>query len=141
MTLEQQKSKMNHLKFQVKFPHSLLHFQHNFPLVRETRYTGLVKLFFEASELVTDGREGRSRPTQSGVLGGHPSGSQKDGSRRVLNRVLQADTRENKPKVQTSVGEVIASVFWEGDGVLLVEFLERGNIVDSELYVQTLNKL
>jgi hypothetical protein len=54
---------MSHLKIQVIFPHSLLHFQQNFPLVRETLYTGRVKLLAETSEFVTDALAGSSRPT------------------------------------------------------------------------------
>jgi hypothetical protein len=46
--------------------------------------------------------------------------------------------RENKDKVQTSVGK--ASI-WKSEGTLLVEFLERGATVNSEQNVQTLRKL
>jgi hypothetical protein len=47
----------------------------------------------------------------------------------------------SKPKVQTSVGEITASVFRDSDGVLFVEFLERGDTVDSERQMQILKKL
>ena len=87
VTFEQHKSEMNHLKFQVTFPHSVLNFQQNFPLVCETLYTGRVKLFVEASELVTDALADSSCPTHNGVLGEHPSGGQKDGNRRVLKQI------------------------------------------------------
>jgi hypothetical protein len=57
---EQHKSDKNHRKIQVTFPHNLLNFQHNFPLDRETLYTGRVKLFIEASKFFTDSLVGSS---------------------------------------------------------------------------------
>jgi len=35
----------------------------------------------------------------------------------------------------------MASAFWDSQGILLVEFLERGVTINSERYVQTLKKL
>jgi hypothetical protein len=49
--------------------------------------------------------------------------------------------KKNKFKVQTSEGKVMASVFWDSEGILLVEFLKRGDTVNSERHVQTLKKL
>jgi hypothetical protein len=48
---------------------------------------------------------------------------------------------ENKFKVQTSAGKVMAGVFWDSEGILLVEFLKRGATINSEQYVQILKKL
>jgi hypothetical protein len=48
---------------------------------------------------------------------------------------------DNKFKVQTSAGKVMASVFWDSEGILLVGFLKRGASLNSEQYVQTLEKL
>jgi len=45
-----------------------------FPPLRQTLYAGRVKLFAEASELVTHAVSVRRRP-QYGVLGAHPSGA------------------------------------------------------------------
>jgi hypothetical protein len=56
-----------------------------FPLVRETLYAGRVKLYAEASELLTHAVSARRRP-KNGVFGVRTSGVQKGGSRRVLNR-------------------------------------------------------
>jgi len=47
----------------------------------------------------------------------------------------------NTFKVQTSAGEVIASIFWDSEGILSMQFLNRGAIMNSEQYVQTLKKL
>jgi len=48
---------------------------------------------------------------------------------------------KKKFKVQASAGKVMGSVFWDSEGVLLVELLERGATVISEHYIQTLKKL
>ena len=49
--------------------------------------------------------------------------------------------RQNKFKVQTSAGNVMVGVFWDGERILLGEFLKRGATVNSERYVLTLKKL
>ena len=46
--------------------------------------------------------------------------------------------RENKSEVQSCAGEVMTSVFWESEGILLVELLNRGDTITSQRYVQTL---
>jgi hypothetical protein len=48
---------------------------------------------------------------------------------------------KKKFKVQASAGKVIGNVFWDSDGVLLLELLERGATVILEQYLQTLKKL
>jgi hypothetical protein len=48
---------------------------------------------------------------------------------------------EKKLKVQISAGKVLASAFWDIEGILLVKFLKRGATINSERYVQTLQKL
>lgn len=54
---------------------------------------------------------------------------------------LVVATQEKQAKVQTSVGNVIVNVSWESEGILLVEFLDRGATINPERYVQTLRKL
>lgn len=49
--------------------------------------------------------------------------------------------RKKHFKVQTSAGEVMASIFWDGEGILLVQSLDRATTLNSEQYVQTLNKI
>jgi histone-lysine N-methyltransferase SETMAR len=48
----------------------------------------------------------------------------------------QSSPRKKKFKVQTSAGKVMASIVWESEGNLLVEFLDRGALINSERYVQ-----
>jgi hypothetical protein len=49
--------------------------------------------------------------------------------------------RENNLKVKSSACKVMAIVFWDTEGLLLVEFLKRGATLNSDQYVQTLKKL
>jgi len=43
--------------------------------------------------------------------------------------------------MQTDICQVMASVLWDSEGILLVEFMKRGATINSEQYVQTLRKL
>ena len=37
--------------------------------------------------------------------------------------------------------QVISTVFWDTEGVILINFLPKGHTVNSEIYVTTLHKL
>jgi hypothetical protein len=62
--------------------------------LRETLYDVLVKLFADWSEIFTHAVAARRRRLQNGVREAHPSGGQKDESRRVLNRDCREDEGE-----------------------------------------------
>jgi hypothetical protein len=49
--------------------------------------------------------------------------------------------REKKWKVQTAVCQVMTSVLWDSEAILLLEFLKRGATISSEQYVRTLKNL
>lgn len=49
--------------------------------------------------------------------------------------------RPKKFKSQRSTQKVLVTVFWDKEGVILVDFLERGLTVNSERYIETLKKL
>jgi len=44
-------------------------------------------------------------------------------------------------KVKTSGGKVMLSVFWNSEGVVLTDFLDKGATVNSERYIITLKYL
>jgi len=71
----------------------------------------------------------------SGVLGIHSSGDKKDGNLGVLVQDCREDEWNNF-KAQTSTFNIMASVFWDSEGFLLVEFLKRGVKTNSEPYTQ-----
>lgn len=43
--------------------------------------------------------------------------------------------------MQPSAGKATVSVFWDTEGISLVQFLKTGATIKSELYEQTLKKL
>jgi hypothetical protein len=50
---------------------------------------------------------------------------------------------QNKPEKfkQTSARELMAAIFWNKKGVLLVEFMQQGTTIMSHVYCETLKKL
>jgi hypothetical protein len=50
---------------------------------------------------------------------------------------------QNKPKnfKQTSARKLMATVFWDKKGVLMVEFIQERTTITSELYCETAKKL
>ena len=40
-----------------------------------------------------------------------------------------------QPKTQTSAGKVLASVFWNVQGILFIDYLEKGRPINSEYYI------
>jgi histone-lysine N-methyltransferase SETMAR len=49
--------------------------------------------------------------------------------------------RKKKFKTAPSAGKVMVTVFWDCDGVILVAVMPRGATINSEAYINTLNKL
>jgi hypothetical protein len=49
--------------------------------------------------------------------------------------------RRKKFKVTPSAGKVMATVFWDAEGVILVDIMPRGQTITSDLYIQTLKNL
>jgi len=42
--------------------------------------------------------------------------------------------RPKKFQVQKSAAEVLASIFWDQDGILLVDYLPKGQTINAEYY-------
>jgi histone-lysine N-methyltransferase SETMAR len=49
--------------------------------------------------------------------------------------------RKKKFKTAPSAGKVMVTVFWYCDGAILVDVMPRGATINSEAYINTLNKL
>jgi len=43
--------------------------------------------------------------------------------------------------VQKSTGKVFASIFWDQDGILLIDYLPRGQTINAEYYSSLLVQL
>jgi hypothetical protein len=50
-------------------------------------------------------------------------------------------SNKQKKFKQMSAGRLMATVFWDRKGVLMVEFMQQGTIMMSQVYCKTLKKL
>jgi hypothetical protein len=46
-----------------------------------------------------------------------------------------------KTRLVPSTGKVMASVFWDAEGILLIDYLEKGKTITGEYYSNLLTKL
>ena len=51
------------------------------------------------------------------------------------------ESRPKRPKIQTSTGKVLASIFWDAQGILFIDYLEKGRTINSEYYIALLVRL
>jgi len=49
--------------------------------------------------------------------------------------------RPKKFRVQKTAGEVLASIFWDQDGILLIYYLPKGQTINAECYSSLLVQL
>ena len=57
------------------------------------------------------------------------------------NSELQRGNRLQKSKNCFSVGKVMATVFWDSHGVILIDYLQKGKTVTGTYYASLLDKL
>jgi len=50
-------------------------------------------------------------------------------------------TRPKKFRVQKSAGKFLVSIFWDQDGVLLIDYLPKGQTINAEYYSSLLVQL
>ena len=51
------------------------------------------------------------------------------------------EKRLKRPKAQMCAGKVMTSVFWDAHGILFIDYLEKGNTINSERYIGQLMHL
>ena len=54
---------------------------------------------------------------------------------------IAAHPAPQKFRVQKSVGKVLASIFWDQDGILLTDYLPHGQTINAEYYSSLLVQL
>ena len=59
-------------------------------------------------------------------------------NRQSIEWTTAGESCPNRPKMQTSAGKVFASVFWDAQGILFIDYLEKGRIINSEYYIALL---
>lgn len=53
----------------------------------------------------------------------------------------EGKSRPKRPKTQQSAGKIMASVFWDTHGILLIDFLPKGQTINSDYYIALLDRL
>ena len=53
----------------------------------------------------------------------------------------EGESRPKRPKIQQSAGKVMASVFWDMHGILLIDFLPKGQTINSDYHIALLDRL
>ena len=52
--------------------------------------------------------------------------------------IPSGESHPKRSKTQTSAGKVLASVFWDAQGILFIDYLEKGRTINSEYYLALL---
>jgi len=64
------------------------------------------------------------------------------GDKATINGVADSDSsRPKKFRVQNSAGNVLASIFWDQDGILCIDYLPKGQTINVEYYSSLLVQL
>jgi len=62
-------------------------------------------------------------------------------TRRQSNYHWSGSPHPKKFRVQKSAGEVLASIFWDQDGILPIDYLPKGQTMNAEYYLSLLVQL
>ena len=49
--------------------------------------------------------------------------------------IAAGESRPKWPKTQTSAGKILASVLWDAQGILFINYLEKERSINSEYYI------
>ena len=61
-----------------------------------------------------------------------------ESNRQLAEWIAAGESHPKRPKMQTSVGKVLASVFSDAQGILLIDYLEKGRTINSKYYIALL---
>ena len=64
-----------------------------------------------------------------------------ESNRLSAERTTVDESRPKRPKTQTSAGKVLASVFWDAQSILSMDYLEKGRTINSEYHIALLVRL
>ena len=51
------------------------------------------------------------------------------------------ESRPKRPKTQQLAGKVMASVFWDAHGIIFIDYLQKGQTINSDYYIALLERL
>lgn len=61
-----------------------------------------------------------------------------DSKRSSAQWLERGEKRPKRPRTQTSAGKVLASVFWDAQGILFIDYLQKGLTLNSDYYMKLL---
>ena len=64
-----------------------------------------------------------------------------ESNRQSAEWIAASESHPKRPKVQTLVGKFLASVFWDAQGILFIDYLEKGRTINSEYHIALLVRL
>ena len=64
-----------------------------------------------------------------------------DTSRESAECRAPGESAPKRPKTQQTAGRVMASVFWDVHGIIFIDYLEHGKIINSDYYIDLLVRL
>ena len=59
-------------------------------------------------------------------------------NRQSAERTTAGESHPKRPKIQTSAGKVLASIFWDTQVIFFFNYLEKGRTINSEYYTALL---
>ena len=59
----------------------------------------------------------------------------RESNRQSAEWTVAGESRPKQPKTQTSAGKVLASVFWDTQGILFIDNLDKERTINSEYYI------
>jgi len=54
---------------------------------------------------------------------------------------MSGESAPKKAKTVLSAGKAMATVFWDSQGIILIDYLQKGKIITGEYYAMLLNRL
>ena len=64
-----------------------------------------------------------------------------ESNRQSAEWTVAGESHPKQPKMQTSAGKVLASIFWDVQGILFIDYLEKGRTINSKYYIALLMRL
>ena len=64
-----------------------------------------------------------------------------ESKRQAAEWTAAGESLPQRPKMQTSAGKILGSVFWDAQGILFIDYLEKGRTINSEFYIALLVRL
>ena len=65
----------------------------------------------------------------------------RESNQQSAERITAGESRLKRLKMQTSAGKVLISVFWDAQGILFIDYLEKRRTINSEYCIELLVRL